>query len=199
MTTGDVHTEYRALVRAHPDHDHSGWLRTRLSQVAVSEDRETIAVFLVHELQRTEQFAAAEALLREDIAQHPRHPYPLIALAEHYHYFVGDLRRAKVLIARAAAKARAIREFVYHSLGVQARLAIETQDWKLLERSLRELTAYRHKTGNPDVFPEKDFLARILPNTVSPEAVAAYIRRRKYLSAIGYSTLTGRSTGRADS
>jgi len=55
---------------------------------------------------------------------------------------------------------------------------------------------YRHKTGNADVFPESDFLDRIPAKAVSPEAVAAYMRRRKYLSSIRYSTLTGRSTGR---
>jgi hypothetical protein len=195
----DIQNEIRALVRGHPERDHSGWLRARLLQATASEDHETIAALLVHELQRTEQFPAAAALLRENVVRHPCHPYPLIALAEHYHYYVLDLCKAKLLIARALEKARAIREFVYHSLGVQARLAIETHDWKLLEKSLRELTTYRHKTGNPDVFPEKDFLAQIPPRVVSSEAVAAYIRRRNYLSAIGYSTLTGRSTGRADS
>jgi hypothetical protein len=161
------------------------------------DDRKTIAFFLIQELQRTDQFTAAEALLREDIEMHSRHPYPRIALAEHFHYYVRDLRKAKTEITRAIKIARSIREFVYHSLGVQARLAVETKDWKLLERSLRELTAYRHKTGNADVFPEKDFLAHLPTSVVSSEVVAAYLRRRAYLSAIGYSTLTGRSTGRA--
>jgi hypothetical protein len=167
-------------------------------QATASEDREAIASLLVHELQRTEQFPAAAALLRENVVRHPRDPYPLIALTEHYHYYALDLRKAKLLIARALEKARAIREFVYHSLGVQARLAIETRDWKLLEKSLRELTTYRHKTGNPDVFPEKDFLARIPPHVVSSEVVAAYIRRRNYLSAIGYSTLDSTSKCNTD-
>jgi len=195
----DVDKEFRAVVRAQPEKDHSGWLKARIERSDKPDERELLHFLLRGEFQRTAQFTAAEALLHENILRHPRHPYPLIALAEHHHYFTRDLQKSKQLIAQALRKARTIREFVYHSLGIQARLAIETQDWKLLESSLHELTAYRHRTGNADVFPEKDFLARIPPGAVSSEAITAYIRRRNYLSAIGYSTLTGRSTGRAGS
>ncbi|HZL95022.1 MAG TPA: hypothetical protein VFB99_15310 [Vicinamibacterales bacterium] len=114
-----------------------------------------------------------------------------MSLATHYHYS-DQLEKAKAYIQRAVALAKRTRTLVYGTLGQQARTAISTKDWRLLARTLRDMTAYRHKTGNVDCFPEADFLARVPSGAISERTISAYKKRRAYLSSIRYSTLYGR-------
>ncbi len=157
-------------------------------------ERSVLESELIGEYQRVGRFVDAEALLRRRMKAEGAHPYPQIALALHFQYFDVDLSKALRYIAPAVKKACSSREFGYLALGVQARLAIKSERWKLLARSLTSLTEYRHRTGNADVFPETDFLSRIPEGRVSPQVVAKCVRRVNYLRRIGYSTLTGRST-----
>ena len=136
---------------------------------------------------------ADEALqvLQEQVERKPEEPFYLLCLAEHFHYHQVDLARAKDQIGDAILKAKANGTFVYQSLAVQARLAIETQDWPLLSETLIELTCYEHRAGNVDVFPESEFLARIPEGVVKPNLIDAYEARVAHLKSIGYSTIHG--------
>jgi len=186
--------KYRELVRTDPRGDHSGFLLELLSRGVSEEERVLLESTLVSEYQRRERFGDAEEILKRHARGNGSHPYPHIALAEHFHYFDIDRRKALSHIAVAIRKTQRTREFGYQALGVQARLAVETKQWHLLKQTIAALTQYRHKTGRPDVFPETDFLARIPRGKVPAHVVGQYERRVHYLRKIGYSTLTGRST-----
>ena len=80
---------------------------------------------------------------------------------------------------------------MYQALGVQARLAIEAQDWTLLVASLRSLSTYEHTPGNADVFPETDFLAPIPTGSVANDALSSYLERLEHLRSINYGTMHG--------
>lgn len=185
---------YREVVRTNPRGDHSGSLLELLGPDVSEEGRLLIESTLVYEYQRRERFREAEQILVRHAQGNGSHPYPYIALAEHFHYFDVDRRKALRHIAVAIRKAQQAREFGYQALGVQARLAIETKQWRLLKQTIAALTGYRHKTGKPDVFPETDFIARIPRGKVPAHVVGQYEQRVQYLRTIGYSTLTGRST-----
>ena len=187
--------ELRARRNSDRADDQSAFLRSQLLLGWPPDEAKVIRGQLVGELQRSEHFAEAHCLLVEEVEREPQEPYNWLSLAEHFHYYDVNLPRAIDCIATAIAKARADGKFLYQSLGVQARLAVESQNWHLLEATLSELTSYEHQPGNTDVFPETDFLARIPSGAVSSESIERYEARVRYLRSIGYSTLTGRSSG----
>ena len=175
--------------------DQSDFLRGALSRDWSPDDARLIRSELVGEVQRQGQYAVAEQLLLEEIGRYQDEPYPWISLAEHFHYYDVRLQRSVECIANAVKKAKEDGKFLYQALGVQARLSIEINNWALLEETLNQLTAYEHKAGDDDVFPETDFLKRIPPGTVTSESVAAYESRVAYLRSIRYSTIRGRQDG----
>jgi len=189
-----VSAQYLRSVRSEPTADHSDFLLQQIEATSDPDERSVIEISLVGEYQRIGRYGDAVAILERNIRADPDHPYPVIALAEHYHYADVNYPTAKKHIAIAVQKARRSGEFLYQALGVQARVAIESEDWILLEETLRELTCYQHEPGKVDVFPESDFLKRIPPGKIDPALVEAYTSRVQYLRSIGYSTLTGRST-----
>lgn len=183
---------YRKLLRTNRSGDHSGFLLAELERTKSPDERFAIEADLVSEFERKGRHKDAELILGRHVRANPNHPYPLISLAEHFHYYDINRRRALRLIGTAWRRAQKIREFGYQTLGVQARLAIETRNWRLLANTIRSMTKYRHRTGHADVFPETDFIPRIPKGKVSRSVLDAYERRVNYLRGIGYGTLTGR-------
>jgi|SRR5690349_17168910 len=188
--------KYRRLLRADRHGDHSGFLSTQLEQAKTAEERLAIESDLVTEFYRKGRYDNAKAILEKHVRADRKHPYPVISLAEHFHYYDVDRRKALRLIQMASRRALKVGEFRYHALGVQARLAVETRKWRLLAQTIRSMTRHRHKTGRADVFPETDFIAHIPKGRVPSAVLDAYARRVNYLRQIGYSTRTGRSRGR---
>ena len=162
-----------------------------LRQPWAEDDARVLRGELVGELRRNYRLAEAEALLRIEIERDPREPYHSLSLAEHFHYYDVNPPESLKHVAQAVAKAEVDGKFMYQALGVQARLAIETQAWPLLEDTLRRLTIYEHTPGNADVFPEVDFLVRIPAGVVADELLSAYVERIDYLRSINYSTMHG--------
>jgi hypothetical protein len=146
---------------------------------------------LIGELHRHSRYTEAERLLQAEVEREPSEPFHSLSLAEHFHYYDVDLTRSLGHISQAIAKAKADGKFMYQSLGVQARLSLETQNWPLLEETLHDLATYEHTPGNADVFPESDFLPLIPAGVISAQAVAAYVQRVEHLRAIDYSTMYG--------
>lgn len=185
--------DYSSLIRSKPDQDHSAYVLSVLkSSETPTEEVWYVRHTLVGELRRLNRFSEAAQLLSEDARSNPDNPFPLVALADHYLYYEMKPATAKPFLRRAVTLAKHARMGCYYALGTQARVAIETSDWRLLTKTLKDLTSYRHKTGNDDTFPETDFLEKIPPNAVPARVIAAYVKRRRYLSTIGYSTLNGR-------
>ena len=187
--------EFSDRIKQNRAHDHSDYLRNELLRDWSPDEAALIRSELVNELQRHERYEEAERLLLEEIERQQHEPYPWISLAEHFHYYDIRLQRSIECIAIAIEKAREDGKFLYQALGVQARLAIEISNWSLLEETLNQLAAYKHKAGDVDVFPETDFLKRIPHGAVSSEIISAYESRVAYLRSIRYSTLSGRQDG----
>ncbi|MFO1221095.1 MAG: hypothetical protein U1E89_22255 [Burkholderiaceae bacterium] len=187
----DALADLRAMRKADRNRDLSSHIETLLSRQWSAEDAFTLRCELVGEFHHRGRNAEAEALLLAEVEREPNEPFHSYTLAGHFHYYNIDLQRSLHHIAQAIAKARTDGKFMYASLGVQARLAVATQNWSLLERTLQELAAYEHTPGNADTFPETDFLPRIPPGAVAPEAVESYVRRVEHLRTIGYSTMHG--------
>lgn len=187
----DVFTELQALRRRDRSIDLSSHIEAVLRQTWPEEEARVLRGELVGELQRHNRLAEAEALILAEIEREPAEPYHSLSLAEHFHYYNIHLAKSLGHIAQAIAKAKVDGKFMYQALGVQARLAIEVQDWSLLEFTLDGLAAYEHTPGNADVFPETDFLSRVPAGVVSANSVSAYTSRVEYLRSIGYSTLHG--------
>jgi hypothetical protein len=190
-TLREVLDQFDALVRHDRKSDHTGYLRARLSEDWPEDDARTLRLLLRGELQRLARYKEAERLLLEEVEREPNEPFHSLCLAEHFHYFDVDLAKALEHVGVAITKARSDGKFLYQGLGTQARLAIETKSWPLLEQTLREMASYEHRAGDVDVFPETDFLSRIPEGVIDPGAIADYEARVKYLRSIGYSTLQG--------
>ena len=186
-----VLSEVRALRRADRSRNLSTLLLGLLEREWAPGEAAVIRGELIGEHQHHGQYAEALQCLLAQEQEEPGEPYYSLSLAEHFHYYDVDLERSLLHITDAIRKARLDGKFLYQSLGVQARVCIETQRWALLEESLRELAAYEHKPGNVDVFPETDFLPRIPPGTVPQELISAYRDRVAGLRNIGYSTMLG--------
>ena len=183
--------ELRSMRKADRGRDLSGHIEGLLSQSWSSEELFGLRCELVGELHRHGHYGKAEGVLHAEVEREPAEPFHSLQLAEHFHYYEVDLPRSLGFIAQAIGKAKSDGKFMYEALGIQARLAVETQDWPLLEATLRNLASYEHTPGNADVFPETDFLSRIPAGVVSPAVVDAYVRRVEYLRSIDYSTMHG--------
>ena len=187
----DVFIELRAMRQRDRTRDLSSHIETILNQAWAEEDARVLRGELVGELHRHDRLPEAESLLLAEVERDPAEPYHSISLAEHFHYCAVDLTKSLEQIALAIAKARLDGKFMYQALGIQARLAVETQNWPLLESTLIDLATYEHTPGNVDVFPETDFLPRIPTGVVSAQSVSAYASRVEYLRSINYSTFYG--------
>lgn len=188
--------QLRAIRKGDRERDLCAHIEALIHQGWPPEDAATLRGELIGELHLRGKYSQAEALLLAEVEREPTEPFHSLSLAEHFHYYDINLPRSLVYLAEAIAKARTDGKFMYQALGVQARVAIELQDWPLLEATLRDLAAYEHTPGNVDVFPESDFLPRIPPNSASPEVVDAYVRRVEYLRSIDYSTMHGARRGK---
>lgn len=183
--------ELWALRKGNRERDLSDHIQGLLSQAWSPEELFSLRCELVGELDRHGRYGEAEAVLHTEVEREPTEPFHSLRLAEHFHYYEVDLPRSLGFVAQAVAKAKSDGKFMYQALGTQARLAVETQDWPLLEATLRDLTLYEHTPGNADVFPETDFLSRIPAGAVSSGLVAAYVQRVEFLRSINYSTIHG--------
>ena len=183
--------EYRKRVRSEPNEDHSNYIIKQIEQADSEEAIISLRIYLGGEYNRIGQYEKAESLINEDINNNPDNPYPIISLAEHFHYSVVDHDKAKIYIRKAINSARKINEFLYLALGIQARLAIETEDWPLLENTLIQLTEYNHTPGNPDIYPEHDFITRIPTDKIRSEIIENYKSKLEFLKSVGYSINTG--------
>lgn len=194
MTTKDlpeVLKQLRVTRQAAYDFDLANHIRELLSKARNEEDISLLRSELFFELQRHKHFAEAFQELQAEVQREPDDPYPSLRLAEHFHYYDINLDESLRYIALAIEKAKIDGTFMYQSLGVQARLAIETERWGLLEETLYVLTSYEHTPGNVDVFPESDFLDRIPFGAVTSLSIDAYQKRLNYLRSIKYSTFFG--------
>ena len=189
--------ELRSIRKSDRERDLSDHIQALLSQTWSSEELFTLRCELVGELHRHGRHAEAEAVLHAEVEREPAEPFHSLQLAEHFHYYEVDLPRSLGFVGQAVAKARSDGKFMYQALGVQARLAVETQDWPLLEATLHNLASYEHTPGNADVFPETDFLPSIPAGVVSSAVVDAYVQRVEYLRSLDYSTMYGARKARA--
>jgi hypothetical protein len=180
----------RAMRTQDGTRDLSSHIEGLLRQSWSEHDAAALRGELIAELHRHDRLVEAEALLRTEVGREPTEPYHSLCLAEHFHYYDVDLSKSLKQVAEAVSKAEADGKFLYQALGAQARLAIETKDWSLLESTLIKLATYDHIPGKVDVFPEADFLSRV-PSGVAAEAMAVYIERLEHLRSIGYSTMYG--------
>jgi hypothetical protein len=183
--------ELQALRRANRSEDLSALIKTRLERAWPDREASVLRSELIGECHRHERYAEALHYLEEQVEREPLEPLHSLSLAEHFHYYDLNLQQSIAHVADAITKARADGKFLYQALGVQARVAIELEDWALLEATLKELASYEHAPGNVDVFPETDFLVRIPNGTVSSTALEAYLARVEHLRSIGYSTVYG--------
>jgi tetratricopeptide (TPR) repeat protein len=120
------------------------------------------------------KFEAAEVVIRKCIEVQPDDPYHWIRLAEHYHYYATDLQKALQAINTAIEKAENEKAFVRQAHGARIRIALELQQYPLVEKSLDALIAYSPPSNSPDVALEHDFLRKIPTGAVRDELVARY-------------------------
>lgn len=183
--------QLHAARRADYDCDLTPRIRELLSRQWSDDELSSLRAQFVWELQRHKHFSEALQELQAEVQREPDDPYPSLMLAEHFHYYDINLDKSLRHIALAIKKAKIDGTFMYQSLGVQARLAIETGRWELLEETLIALTSYEHTPGNVDVFPESDFLERIPLGAVTSLSIDAYQKRLNYLRSTKYSTFSG--------
>lgn len=120
------------------------------------------------------RFDEVEALLRRCVELQPNDPYYRIRLAEHFHYYASDLKKALEAVNAAVEKAETNRMFVRQAHGTRIRIALDLKDYLTVEKSLEVLSSYSPSPGSPDVAPEKDFLKRLPPGAVPDDLVARY-------------------------
>ena len=191
LSLENVLAELWALRKQDRRRDLSVYIEKLLCQNWPEDEAGSLRGELIGELHRHNRLVEAELLLQAEIEREPREPFHSLSLAEHYHYYEVDLVVSLKHVALAISKAKVDGKFMYQALGVQARLAIETQNWPLLEATLGSLVCYEHTPGNADIFPETDFIPRIPAMSVADEVLSSYVQRVEYLRSINYSTVHG--------
>lgn len=121
------------------------------------------------------RFQLIEDVIRECLSITPDDTLAWITLAEHFHYYAVDLKRAREIVDTALKKARAEGAFIRQALGVRIRIALALSDYATVESSLRDLVQYKKPAGPVlDVGFEEDFLPRIPPDKVDSALIAQY-------------------------
>src|SRR5467141_712462 len=90
----NIWERYRQLLGSDRTSDHSSFLLGELTQTNNPEERLAIEAELITEFQRNRRYKDAEAILNRHVPLMPKHPFPLISLAEHFHYHNIDRRKA---------------------------------------------------------------------------------------------------------
>lgn len=171
----DVEREYSRRVRADRNADHSEYLIKAVADAPDSEEQRHLQSTLVRELDRNSRYPEAEAILDTlTSSQGSGVAFLWSQFAEHYHYYNVNLPLALEKIERAVVESKRTNEFVYHNLGIKARIGIELRNWKAVQEALTDALAHRHQRGMPDVKPETDFLQRIPAGTVPTALINRY-------------------------
>ena len=116
-------------------------------------------------------------MIRQCIELEPNDSFHWIRLAEHFHYYAVDLQEALLAINTAIEKAEAEKAFVRQAHGVRIRIALELQDYMLVEKSMAKIVDYVTPSGSPDVTPEDDFLLRVPVGSIDQDVLARYRAR----------------------
>lgn len=98
----------------------------------------------------------------------------LIALAEHYHYYQIDVKKAACAIEKALVEALTLGSQVRQVLGIRIRIALLNEDYRLVEDSLKQLVEYKLQKNALDVAFETDFVEAISIAEVSQDLVRQY-------------------------
>ena len=165
----DLKPVLRSALRAARDDEERAFIQSRLAGELQLE-----LAKLPSDSRHKARFDEVEALLRRCVELQPDDPYYRIRLAEHFHYYASDLRKALEAINAAVEKAEKNGTFVRQAHGTRIRIALDLKDYPIVEKSLEVLTSYSPLPGSPDVAPEKDFLKKIPPGAIRNDLVARY-------------------------
>jgi tetratricopeptide (TPR) repeat protein len=119
-------------------------------------------------------FAAAEAIRRQEFDEDPDDPTPLIHLAEQKLYYEDQADVAMTIIDSALEAAYRSGLHRRHALGVKARIALHLERHDIVENVLRDILQLKFTRKNFDVGRERDILDRLPPGSIDGEVARQY-------------------------
>jgi hypothetical protein len=119
-------------------------------------------------------FAAAEAIRRQEFDEDPDDPTPLIHLAEQKLYYEDQAEVAMSIIDRAIEAAYRSGLFRRQALGVKARIALQLERYDVVEGVLRDIMELKFTRKNCDIGRERDILDRLPPGSIDGEVARQY-------------------------
>jgi tetratricopeptide (TPR) repeat protein len=149
-------------------------LEERIDSEPDTAKRRELQFLLAQEYRHEEDYAACEAIYLQLFGTEPDDPIPLIKLAEQKLYFERQPEAAMHIIDQAIEVAYRSGNFRRNALGVKARIGLAMEDFKVVERVLRQIMQLGFEYGNIDVGFRRDFLDRLPPGSIDPEVARQY-------------------------
>jgi len=153
------------------------WLEARLDHCANHEERAYLLHQLAAEYQLHKDYTAAQNALERLVSSCPEDPEPWIRLAEHFHYHSPNIVKARWAANTAIRLATAQGNFVRQAHGVRIRIALDAEDYRAIEESVRVLIDFTPRPDAIDVGLESDFLPRLPRQFVEANLIRLYAER----------------------
>jgi hypothetical protein len=119
-------------------------------------------------------YASAEAIRCQLFEEDPDDPMPLITLAEQKLYYDERPEDAMRIIDTALEPAYRSGTYRRHALAVKARIALQLEQYHLVEDVMRKIMELQFERGNFDIGRESDILERLPPGSIDPEVARRY-------------------------
>jgi tetratricopeptide (TPR) repeat protein len=149
-------------------------LQERIDSEPDAAKRRELKFILAQEYKQEEDYAACEAIYLQLFETKLDDPVPLTKLAEQKLYFERQPEAAMRIIDKAIEVAYVSGNFRRNALGVKARIALEMEDFEIVEGVLIRIMQLGFEYGNIDVGFRRDFLDRLPPGSIDPEVARQY-------------------------
>lgn len=144
-------------------------LEHELQQFQSDSSKSELLLTLVSDFQLRGNYQAAENLIQAEIELDPRDPRMRLLMVSHYFYNSEEFDKALNASNEALSEARKSGMFIREVHGVRARIALKTNDNKLLRQSVQEIIDLGLMPNAIDVGMERDFVDRAPSGVISDE------------------------------
>jgi tetratricopeptide (TPR) repeat protein len=146
----------------------------RIGKETGAKELQALRMILAEEHCMRRNYASAEALYLQVFDEDQDTPWPLLHLASLKAHLENKPDAAMVLIDRALEATHRTGLFRRYVLGSKARLALDREQYALVEDILKQIMALTFTPGNTDVNAERDFFDRLPPGSIDPEVARRY-------------------------
>jgi hypothetical protein len=170
----EIHRWYDDWNRENSGADIIPVLEERVRRESHPQKARAMRNYLAREYKKRGDYAAATAIHLDIFDADPSEPMPLIALAGQKFYDEDRPEEAMRVITQAVDVSHRSGSFRRLALGMQARIALRLQDYRVVEVVLKQIMDMKLMRRNADIGVERDFLDALPPDSIDPAVAQQY-------------------------